>query len=173
MRLSVAAMCSSLALPANSRMMIFASALVRLLCSPVRGFRTRSSECCPPCQWMVMTTSRRSSSTSTTISRMSVLTRRCFICIVVDGASQAASRSAAMVINSSMFGGAGSLVELRFRRASHARCRASALFHRVSSSAATIRFSGSTDSYRRSARRASYVNCCSSSSWARRRSPPA
>jgi hypothetical protein len=66
---SDAAICSSDQRPAMLRITAKASSAVAQPCSPVRGLRTRSSECWPPRQWMVSTTSRAASSTSTTICR--------------------------------------------------------------------------------------------------------
>ena len=73
-RLSVAAISSSDQRVAISLTIFSASLGARLVCSPVAGFRTRSSECCPPRQWMRSTTSRVASCTSTTISSMSART---------------------------------------------------------------------------------------------------
>ncbi|MET4121919.1 hypothetical protein ABIB85_008354 [Bradyrhizobium sp. JR1.5] len=67
-RLSVAAMCSSDQRPAMLRTTAKASSAVEEPCSPERGLRIRSSECCPPCQWIVSTTSRTASSTSAMMS---------------------------------------------------------------------------------------------------------
>ena len=65
--------------PAIRRMTASASSEVRLRlrCSPGFGFRPRTSECCPPRQWMIRMTSRDWSSTSTRISSTSVRTSCC------------------------------------------------------------------------------------------------
>ena len=96
-RLSDAAICSSDQRPAMLRMTANASSVVAQPCSPVRGLRTRSSECWPPRQWIVSTTSRASSSTSTTMSVINVRSSCWRARIVTPGAFHAADRLSARV----------------------------------------------------------------------------
>ena len=79
--------------PAMLRMTASACSGVLHPCSPVRGLRTRSSECWPPFQWMTSTISAAASSISTTISVISARTSRWRVLIVVRGACHAAEPS--------------------------------------------------------------------------------
>ena len=124
--------------------------------SGVRGLRTRSAVCTPPFQWMVSTISRHASSTSAQICATTARTIRFFNVMSVASAVQTRSRSWASAEYARTSSGSA-VARARVARASASRCSiepasSSAAFHRRSSSPATVRFSGSTALYCRSAR---------------------
>ena len=132
-RLRVAAMSWSDQRVAMLRMTARASSEVLQSCSPVQGLRRRSSECCPPFQWMISTISCAGSSTSTTMSLMMARTSCWRDCMLTLAFFHAASRSSATPVEV-RDAGVGAQVVVASTRASHARTRrraASQLFSRV------------------------------------------